>query len=1348
MFDIEQYLKDIKPQYHGYQELHVHSEYSFRDAANSIKDIFDAAEELKRNAVALTDHGNMVGLFEALKERTKREKAILKNKLLLFGASEEEAASILKAMGPFDSVRNPTPKMIPHIEKYQQAFEETAKEAVQFIPGIELYEGLDEQNDENKFHIILYAKDWTGMKELFKLYNLSQLNKVGDMPRCTMNSLRRFFAPGTIGHNHVICTTACIAGHIPSVLLQPHYLKEEISRLEKKADELCQYNPEVIAEQTFLLTQMQESLQKAKQRYADAKKLSKKKFASKIAATKKKLDKACAKMAESEMALSFLPDEENSPRILIEELKALLNELQEQEKNAQWAAEHLADYEQEVRDLSQQVKQKQEHLKSMTKANAPAERQLKKIEGLREQLNGVGDVQAEAVRLAKEYNNIFGQGNFYIEIQDHGILEELLIRNSLIKISKDLGIPMTVANDVHYKDESAQGKRKRDLIAAMRFNQPVEEVAGKTGNDQLWFKPESMIHDQFNGFPDVQAAMENTSRIAEACNVYYQKDMHLPEFCAPKGFTPKTYLEKMARQNIKFRYPNYDSQSKQWKKEFEERLRYELNVIHTMGYDSYICIVQDFIQYARENFGRESIGDGRGSGAGSLVNYLIGITNVDPLRYQLIFERFLNPERVSMPDIDTDFAPSIRDKVIDYVSEKYAYKETYPVEELKGTVCSINTIGTQAARGAIRSVGRVTGIPLQLCDRVAKMIPSRVGITIEKAMDENERLRGLYRMDPQVRHLIDDAKLVEGCPTQTGVHAAGVIISDKPISEYAPMFWNTKKNVWVIQADMVSCEEDIGLLKMDFLGLKNLDIIRLAKAYIKRTNNFDVDFIQVNKADDKSVIQDIYATGNTIGIFQFESGGMKQTLRNFAPESIDDIILLNAAYRPGPMDSIPLITKTKLGQAEKRYIVPEMAPILDTTYGKPIYQEQILQIFREIAGFSFGEADIIRRAMSKKHLNELEAAKGKFVEGFKAKGATPEDIEQFWEELLEFAKYAFNKSHAAAYSIVSYYTAWLKKYYPAEYMSALITVSDHSKVGLYVKNTKDMGLDVYGPDINKSALHCSPVNKSAIRIGLEVIKGIASNANRIVQDRKEYGRYKDLRDFIVRMALADINKTTIQNLAAVNALSSLGYSREQLLCVDSEGTSYIDMVFADAKKEIRRLMKSHAESEEEYSPEQIKSLVAQTMFTQWNLPQSTVSSNTVDMTGFLRQEKELVGYYISGHPLDAYKDVLDKIDATPIAEIDSTYADDKKEISVAGQITNFVQMRRKKDNAAMGKFTLEDLTDSMECICFVNAFRQYMAMIEEGNVVKLNGRIDLETDEENNVLSRQMIVTVVSPVTR
>lgn len=986
-----------------YDELHVHTKGSYRDGVTDVSEAFAETKKLGRHAVAITDHGNFTRLYDALKERNKYERIAVER---IFTANNIDPKHVLKAMGSTDTLRAPTPKMYPFIEQYGELLLQAIKESIQFIAGVEAYICPDEEY-RGYYHMVLYATDEIGLKVLYKMTNLAEMNQYKGRGRITFASLERFVGEGSEGRGHIIATSACMLGPLSATLLKPSFIDDSIKKQNSKLAELPPVDIDSITRFETLVEERNEQLRDKKAQKSLAAKAMKKSYTTKIERAKKKVFTLEEKIAELEAQASTDKIVEKL-KLLNQQLieaKSILEELLIEEKENEALASSYDSICAEVDELTTSVQMAKEQLKDTEKMAAPHKKILARIAYLEEEKKKIGDVYTEAKDLAIYFNTVFGDNNFYIELQNHGIPEELYCLPLLKKISHETNIPMTVANDVHYA--SAKDFRKRCATVAIRFGKHISDIEAEVGNDQLYFKTDEQMRKLFS---DVPEALKGPAQIAKRCNVDVRHDVwHLPTFNTGSDEKPNDYLRRVAMANLYKKFPNYDSQSDEYKTIFKTRFDYELEIIEKMGFSSYIAIVADYIRYGRSIGGRPSVGPGRGSAAGSLVCYLVDITDVDPLRYNLLFERFLNPARVSMPDIDVDFAAFIREQVITYVTELYSYKEEYSVPELKQTVCNIMTEGVFAARSSIRNIGRVTGVPLDYCDKVAKMIPNKPKMTITKAFDENPDFKNIYETEPEAKKLIDDALLIEGLPSHTGVHAAGVIIADKPITEYAPMLWNDKKQVWVIQYDMVSCEKDLKLLKMDFLGLTNLDIITDAVDFIKTNHSVDVDFDVINRADDPAVLENIYAKGLTNGVFQFESGGMKKTLVSFAPKSIDDVALLNAAYRPGPMQYIESVTEVKFGREEKNYIVPAMAEILDETYGKPIYQEQIQKIFANIAGFDLGTADIIRRAMAKKHLDELVEHKDKFFNGLIEKGAKQHDVDKFWEELLDFANYAFNK---------------------------------------------------------------------------------------------------------------------------------------------------------------------------------------------------------------------------------------------------------------------------------------------------------------------------------------------------
>lgn len=1292
-------MKCYKQKFNGYQELHIHSTGSYRDAVTTVSEIFDSAEKFGRNAVSITDHGNMVRLFDGLKERTKREKKNLESVLTQYGVDANEISTILKSIGEFDSIRQPTDKMMPYVSKYPAYFSEACERSVQFVPGIEAYIGTEK---EHKSHICLYAKDWAGVKALFKLNNRSQLTKYNGFPQMDINLLNEYVAIGKEGHDHLIATSACMSGHLSQILLRPQNTVKEI---EKKKAKIKKCNADStlnsLKELESMLKKTEMALTAIKEKRANAKKAIGKDVSTRIKKLNEKIESLKIKQETTEIG-SFKADSLSSE---IAENTHKLNELINEDRQNKALAQQYPSIDKEYETTNTKLKNIKAGIKAAQKASEPIIKLQNEIAALEQQLAVIGDVYEEAKRTALQFNSIFGQGNYYIELQNHGVEEELYLLPLLKRLSADTGIPMTVSNDVHYAKK--EDKRKRDIVASLRYNTPIEDVADRTGNDQLYFKSNQEMEQLFI---DVPQAIQNTSRIAEMCGVYYTKQMHLPTFDTKSELTPIQYLEKFARGNILNKYPNYNEQSEKWKQEFEKRLTYELAIIDKMGYSSYIAIVQDFIVYAKSIDGVEKVGLGRGSAAGSLVCYLCDITGIDPLRYGLIFERFLNPERVSMPDIDTDFAPSIRQKVIEYVDKTYEYKQSYD-DKLKSTICNIYTESMLSGRSAVRGVARVTGVPYDVADKVAKLIPAKPDMTVALALKDDD-FQKMYQSNPTIKKLVDDTLLIEGIPDHTGIHAAGVIIADKPVSEYAPMYWSEKANCWVVQADMVACEKTLGLLKMDFLALKNLDIIAKSAEIIRKNENKALDFTQIARAEDNTVIADIYGKGKTNGVFQFESSGMKQTLVSFKPNCIDDVVLLNAAYRPGPMQYIPEITEVKFGRKKPTYIVGDMQDILSNTYGKPVYQEQIQQIFNKIAGFSLGEADIIRRAMSKKHLDELEASKDKFFSGLTAKGAKKEDITAFWTELLEFASYAFNKSHAAAYSVLSYETAYLKRYYPEAYYTALLCFTPQNKIPLYIRDAKDNGIQVYAPNINKSDLSFT-LSDGNIIFGLGNVKSVKGGAEAIIAERNLHGAFKSYKDLVIRSCITGIKKGIIQNLILAGALDDICPKRKVFYEITDE-------YFESCKKALKKIKESDYDA-----------LYSQ-LNESWVSPVINTSAPNYTREECLEFEAEYLGYYASGHPLDDKAELLRANSNISISEID----DKVDRAIVCGRIKDVQLLRRKSDGKQMAKFVLEDLTGQIECICFTKVYENCSEYITNGNIISVSGEpeVETETNEEGDTI--------------
>ena len=818
------------------------------------------------------------------------------------------------------------------------------------------------------------------------------------------------------------------------------------------------------------------------------------------------------------------------------------------------------------------------------------------------QRNLVRGMYDEAKKVAEKYENCFGKGNFFLELQDHGIPEQRLVNQQLLRLSQDTGIELVATNDVHYT--YADDAEAHDILLCIQTGKKLaDEDRMRYEGGQYYVKSEEEMKELF---PYALGALENTQKIADRCHVEIEfGKTKLPHFDVPEGYTTWTYLNKLCYEGLEEKYP------KEQAEELRPRLEYELSVIKEMGYIEYFLIVWDYINFARTH--GIPVGPGRGSAAGSLVSYTTGITNIEPVRYGLIFERFLNPERVSMPDIDVDFCYNRRQEVIDYVIEKYG----------KDCVTQIVTFGTLAARGVIRDVGRVMDLPYAYVDNIAKSIPNELGITIEKALVKNPELRTLYETDTQVRKLIDMSKRLEGLPRHTSMHAAGVVISEKPMDEYVPLSRGSDGMI-TTQFTMTTIEE-LGLLKMDFLGLRTLTVIDDAVKMVNKSKGVKIDIDHIDY-DDKEVLASL-GTGKTEGVFQLESAGMKNFMKELKPESLEDVIAGISLYRPGPMDFIPAYIKGKNNAATITYDCPQLEPILAPTYGCIVYQEQVMQIVRDLAGYTWGRSDLVRRAMSKKKTKVMEEERQNFVYGNKAEGVPgcvangidEKVANKIYDEMIDFAKYAFNKSHAAAYAVVSYQTAYLKYYYPVEFMAALMTsVLDNStKVSEYILTCRRMGIEILPPDINEGESGFS-VSGNSIRYGLSAIKSVGRPViEAIIEERKERGVFTTLNDFITRMSGKDVNKRSIENFIKAGALDCLEGTRKQLLMVYS---SVLDSVNQEKKNSMAGQMTLF-----DLAPEEDKADFELKLPDVGEYPKEEL----------LAFEKEVLGVYISGHPLEA-----------------------------------------------------------------------------------------------------------------
>ena len=916
----------------------------------------------------------------------------------------------------------------------------------------------------------------------------------------------------------------------------------------------------------------------------------------------------------------------------------------------------------------------------------------------------------EACKSALRYQEIFGKENFFLELQDHGIPTQKSVNQGLLRMSQDLSLPLVATNDVHYIYK--EDVESHDILLCVQTGKKVtDENRMRYEGGQYYLKTEDEMRTLF---PYAQDAIDNTHRIAERCNVEIEFGVtKLPQFDVPDGLTSWEYLNKLCLEGFQKRYPDDDGT-------LRERLEYELGVIHSMGYVDYFLIVWDFIHFAKSN--DIMVGPGRGSAAGSIVAYSLGITDIDPIRYQLLFERFLNPERVSMPDIDIDFCFERRQEVIDYVVRKYG----------KDRVVQIVTFGTLAAKGVVRDVGRALDMPYAKCDSIAKMIPGDLGMTLEKALKASPDLRTSYESDEEVKYLIDMSMRLEGLPRHTSMHAAGVVISKAPVEEYVPLSRAADGSI-TTQFTMTTLEE-LGLLKMDFLGLRTLTVIQNAVRLAEKAQGIRLDMNRIDY-NDKKVLESI-GTGKNDGVFQLESSGMKSFMKELKPENLEDIIAGISLYRPGPMDFIPRYLKGKNDKNSITYECPQLEPILAPTYGCIVYQEQVMQIVRDLAGYTLGRSDLVRRAMAKKKAAVMEKERQNFVYGNEAegvKGCIANGIDEktanhIYDEMIDFAKYAFNKSHAAAYAVVSYQTAYLKYYYPVEFMAALMTsVKDNvSKVSEYIMSCRQMGMKIVPPDINEGESGFS-VADGAIRYGLSAIKSIGQSVvDEIVRERTERGKFQSLEDFVDRMSSKEVNKRTLESFIKAGAMDGLPGTRKQKFLVSAQ---LLDQKTKEKKTSMEgQLSMFDIVDEEEKQNFQI------------SFPK--VGEYTKDE--LLAFEKEMLGVYISGHPMEAYIGLWEKnvtaktTDFIVDEETGEAAIRDGAYVTIGGMITGKT-VKTTRNNKMMAFVTVEDLAGSVEVLVFPKDYEKKREYLNQEEKVFIRGRASIGDDPVGKLICEQVM---------
>ena len=916
----------------------------------------------------------------------------------------------------------------------------------------------------------------------------------------------------------------------------------------------------------------------------------------------------------------------------------------------------------------------------------------------------------EAKKTALEYQEIFGEGNFFLELQDHGIPEQGLVNQQLFKMSEETGIELVATNDIHYT--YAEDAKPHDILLCIQTGKKLsDENRMRYDGGQYYVKSEE---EMLRLFPYAKQALENTQKIADRCHVEIEFGVtKLPKYDVPDGYTSWEYLQKLCYEGLEKRYGDPSE-------ELKDRLSYELETIHQMGYVDYFLIVWDFIKYAKDH--GISVGPGRGSAAGSIVSYCLEITTIDPIRYQLLFERFLNPERVSMPDIDVDFCYERRQEVIDYVTRKYG----------KDCVAQIVTFGTLAARGVIRDVGRVMDLPYAYVDSISKMIPQELGITIDKALKMNPDLKKLYDTDETVTNLIDMAKRLEGLPRHCSMHAAGVVICQKPVDEYVPL--SRAADGTITTQFIMTTLEELGLLKMDFLGLRTLTVIQNA-VLLARRKQPELNINQIDYNDQK--VLDYIGTGKTDGVFQLESAGMKGFMKELKPHNLEDVIAGISLYRPGPMDFIPQYIRGKNDSSSITYDCPQLEPILAPTYGCIVYQEQVMQIVRDLAGYSLGRSDLLRRAMSKKKAAVMEKERKIFIYGDEETGVPgcikngidEQTANKIYDEMIDFAKYAFNKSHAAAYAVVSYQTAYLKYYYPVEYMAALMTsvIDNPSKVSEYIYACRQMNIKILPPDINKGEANFS-VDGGDIRYGLAAIKSIGRPVIKaIVEDREELGLFQNLEDFITRLSAKNVlNKRTIENLIKAGALDTLGGTRKQFMSIYVQ---IVDHVTQEKKNSMVGQMT-------------LFDLVSEDQKEEFQIRMPDVGEYSKET--LLAFEKEVLGIYVSGHPLEAYEEKWKKSISATTADFQldeetghTKVHDGAKEI-IGGMITEKT-IKHTKTNQMMAFITVEDLLGTVEVVVFPRDYEKNRDYLEVDSKVFVRGRVSEEDDKPSKMICEKII---------
>lgn len=1237
--------------------LHCHTDHSIRDSVMSVNTLIDCAKELGAPAVALTDHGSMTGYIQFMK---------------------------------------------------------TCKKAgIKPVLGVEAY--VEEENEGRK-HLVLMVKDYAGFQALIKAVTESntRIVKVGNLtfPRMSKKILHKYFGQGSSGHGHVVATSACISGVLSHVVLANSSISEDVDVIRRQRDE--HEAPDSPGYQKNM-AELENLKHTQKNLSAEIIKLKREATRSLIAMERKHLTAPAGSERQKEAKIEY----ETASKTRFEAADLLLKKRTEKGS---------VDF--RIKALNNIVKQ-------MEKSIGHWKKFQNKINTIEKNYISDNKVDEMLSKEAEWYRATFGPADFYIELQNHGMAEEKKVMVRLARLSDELGIPVCIANDVHIPKRTDDDVLARGIIRATAFDKWEDPSAV---DRELYIKTDAELIAKLSEIlpaDKVKEGYENIGEIVGKCNLVIPEADHYPKFETPDGSIPEEYLRKKAYDGIKKRYPDGFHE---W-----DRLEHELKVICTMGYAGYHCIVEDLLHYARvagklhlgspeqralalsfdieaierftEHMVGECVGPGRGSAAGSLVCYLIGITNIDPIKYGLLFERFLNPDRVSMPDIDCDIESNIRPYVVEYVKHKYG----------KNSVCGISTKGKLTGKAAIltgshiyalKKAGDTTAylnISSEVSKKAVELSEDELHVNLKKIKD---KLNLFFKDNPVALGIIRYAVLVEGSIAQIGMHAAGIIITDgKPVDDYVPLIYNTTNGIMTTQCDMVEAEE-IGLLKIDFLGLRYLTIITEAVRDIFKNTGISIDMDKI-PYDDKTVFYEIFAKAMTNSIFQVESPGMKKMLNKFGPDDIFDLILLIATYRPGPMQYLPNIIAVKRRGQSISYLTDKLEPILCNTYGSIIYQEQVQEVFKQLAGYSFGQADIVRRAMSKKNDKVLAAERNSFlygdsernIAGCIANGISETAASKLFEEMIDFAKYAFNKSHSACYAVLSYQTAWLKKHYPREYMKAVLNWSSFEKVPGLVSDLRMMGIEVKAPDVNQSKIGFSLAD-DAILFGLGTIKGLGDSVKDVIKEREQNGYYRSLADFVIR---TNGQKKILEGMTNSGAFDTFCDNRAAIADLLPEYARHMQKVKNYRKKLDEafddKKISNYKAKINEYK-EKIKELS----------PDITLCENGMER---LRIEKGCLGVFVSKHPMELFQTSQEN-SAIPIKQ--AYNAGRQQEIKVTGIISDFRVLHRHKDGAPMGFFSLSDLSGQIEVCCFTDAYAQYQSLLNDDEVIQIIGEIMEDQD--------------------